>query len=227
MFGRYIRIIRTSLVLAAACVAPLSAAQVSWVDWVKGTVGSSGNAQGTIRVGDTAVDVAYSGEIAFLQTSGGCNYWNPSAPYIGSEVDNAPPPVDIIALSQTTTKSLSFSRPVSGLCFALMSLNANAYTFDHDFRIVSTGNGYWGDGTLTREVVGDGTYRLVGADEPHGVIIFDGPISSLTWVSRKNEYWNGFTVGAFAVVPEPCSMVSLGLGLMGLVTLRPRPKKPA
>jgi len=124
-------------------VLPVNAAPVYWTDWISGTSGTSGSAYGVINIPGNTVDVDYSGEIAFLQTSSTShNYWTYPETYTSAMVDNAPPAGDIIALSRTTSKTLSFSRPVEDLFLAFMSLNGNGYRFDHDFEIVSTGRGY-------------------------------------------------------------------------------------
>src|SRR5262245_13104936 len=156
------------MVLLAVCsLLPLSAAPVIWVDWISGTAGDSGSAFGQMTIGSTVVDVNYSGQIAFLQTSGGTNYYIPSVPYVSALVDNPPPNSDIIALSKASTKTLTFSQPVDNLFFAIVSLNGNGYGFNEDFEIVSTGCGYWGCGGLKKEVSG-GTYQANSTGgEPH------------------------------------------------------------
>ncbi|MBI2843943.1 MAG: PEP-CTERM sorting domain-containing protein [Armatimonadetes bacterium] len=215
--------IRTSgillaLVLGIGGMLPVYAAPVYWVNWISGTAGPTGSASGVLDIGGTTIDVSYSGEIAFIQTASGTNYWNPSTPYISAMVDNAPPAPDIIALSRTTSKTLTFSEPVTDLFFAFMSINGNGYRFDHDFEIVSTGRGYWGTGTVVRQDLGGGIYELSATSgEPHGVIRFPGAVSSLTWTSRINEHWNGFTVGTYGLVPEPGAFSVLGAGLLGLL----------
>jgi len=168
--GRRIEMTYKLIPIAIATALSISAAPVVWVDWTSGTAGTSGSATGTLTVGMTTVNVAYSGEIAFLQTSGGTNYWNPGAPYISALVDNAPPASDIIALSQKGSKTLTFSQPVDNLFFAIVSLNGNGYEFDADFDIVSTGCGYWGCGGLQKVAVPGGFQANSTGGEPHGVI---------------------------------------------------------
>jgi hypothetical protein len=206
-----------------------AAAQVVWTDWTAGTTGTNGSAVGTLTIGSEVVGVTYTGEIAFIQTAGGTNYWNPSAPYVSATVPNAPPASDIIALSQATAKTITFSRPISGLLFALVSLNGNGYRFNQDFQVLSFGTGFYGSGTLTRTEVGGGVYQTSGTGEPHGVIEFTGTFSSLSWTSLTDEYWNGFTVGVrnlapSADVPEPSSiaMLAAGAGAFGLLRARRR-----
>lgn len=210
-------------ICALCALMPLSAAPVTWVDWTSGTTGNNATAAGMFSVAGTTVDVSYSGQIAFIQTSGGINYWNPSTPYISALVDNAPSTTDIIANSTASVKTLTFSQPVDNLFFAVVSLNGNGYRFSQDFDIVSTGCGYWGCGGLTK-VVSGGTYDLDSTGgEPHGVIRFVGAVSSITWTSLTDEYWNGFTVGTYGLaptapssVPEPSSMALAGVALLGM-----------
>ncbi|MBE2241827.1 MAG: PEP-CTERM sorting domain-containing protein [Burkholderiaceae bacterium] len=217
-----------TLIAAAALAAlsvPAAAAPVVWIDWTSGTPGANGSASGVVDLGAPGPDasdisVEYAGEIAFIQTSGGTNYWtgNPS-PYVSPEVDNAPGTPDIIALSSATSKTLTFSAPVDNLFFAVVSLNGNGYAFNEDFDILSYGCGYWGCGTLTKEIVGS-EYRLIGSGEPHGVIRFNRAVTSITWTSLTNEYWNGFTVGTYGAappIPEPSTLALASLGLLGII----------
>jgi hypothetical protein len=213
--------------LSVAAALPVSAAPVLWVDWQSGVAGPSGSAQGQLSIGTSTVNVSYAGEIAFIQTAGGTNYWNPPAPYISALVDNAPPASDIIALSTATSKTLTFSQPIDNLFFAVVSLNGNGYRFNEDFEIVSTGAGFWGNGTLTKSTTTPGIFDLIGSGEPHGVIRFTGAVSSITWTSLTNEFWNGFTVGTYGLarppvsgVPEPSTVLLLGTGLLSLAAWR-------
>jgi hypothetical protein len=202
------------LLLGAASLMAASAAHaantVAWVNWSSGVGGPDGSAAGTIDLGAPGPDaadigVSYSGEVAFIQTNNsGTNYWtgNPS-PYTSAAVANAPLTVDIIALSLATTKTLTFTAPVDNLFFAVVSLNGNGYRFNEDFSIESFNCGYWGCGSLSKQDNGDGTFSLIGSGEPHGVIRFNRAVSSITWTSLTNEYWNGFTVGTYGAAPVP------------------------
>ncbi len=214
---------KTILLLAAASTMAV-AAPVTWVDWTSGTTGAAGSAAGVLTLGAETVNVSYSGEVAFIITGAGTNYFNPTAPYISALVDNAPPASDIIALSVTGSKTLTFSRPIDNLFFAIVSLNGNGYRFDGDFEIVS-GNGiggYWGSGTLTKTNPSPGVYQLNGSGEPHGVIRFTGAVSSITWSSLTNEFWNGFTVGTYGLAaPAPSDIPEPGTWALGLLGLAP------
>jgi hypothetical protein len=189
------------------CSTAAHAGVVTWVDW---TSTSTTEVFGTLTVDGAVIDVTYTGERSFAQTSGGTNYWNPSSPYISATVDNAPPASDIIALRLATAKTLAFSEPVTNPLFAVVSLNGNGYRFDRDFQILSFGAGYWGNGTLTKTITthpdGSVTYDLIGSGEPHGVIQFLGTFSTVNWTSLSNENWNGFSIAvenlASAVPPE-------------------------
>jgi hypothetical protein len=116
---------------------------------------------------------------------------------------------------------------VTDLYFAYISLNGNGFVFNRDFEIVSQGQGYWGNGTAVKQLLGPGQYALTGTSgEPHGVIHFLGSYDSITWSSNANEDWYGFTVGAgartAALTPEPSSLVMGGLGLLTAALLRRR-----
>ncbi|MDG3004937.1 PEP-CTERM sorting domain-containing protein [Paludisphaera mucosa] len=208
------------LALMLAATPAARSAPVIWTDWRSGTEGTNGTASGVLMIDGEAIDVTYTGEIQFLQTGTGTNYFEPSAPYLSATVDNAPPAAEMIALSQASVKTLTFSKAVSNLLFAVVSLNGNGYRFDSDFEILSYGRGYWGDGTLDKTNPSPGVYQLNGTGEPHGVIEFQGAVTTITWTSLTNENWNGFTVGvrglAPSAVPEPSSLALACLGAAGL-----------
>jgi len=179
---------------------------VHWVDWTSAT---AGKVTGTIDLGNgNTIGVTYSGEYAFAQTNGGTNYYTTPAArpgdtslgtgtYTSTAVGNGPTGSDIIALSQATQKTLTFSQPVDNLFFAVVSLNGNGYLLDQDFQVLSYGRGYWGDGYATKLALPDGRYEVVGNGELHGVLGINGTVQSLTWTSATPEYWNGFTVGTY------------------------------
>lgn len=219
------------LVAAIATTTGVQAAPVLWVDWTGGTAGANGSAQGVLTVDGETVDVTYTGQIQFLQTGapGETNYFLPSAPYVSATVDNAPGTSDIIALSTATTHTLTFSKAVKDLLFAVVSLNGNGYRFDSDFEILSMGQGYWGNGTLTKDTSTPGDYLLNGSGEPHGVIEFTANVTSITWTSLTNENWNGFTIGVRGLataVPEPSSLAMAGVAAAAVAgaTIRRRSK---
>lgn len=181
--------------LSALFPGVVHAQTITWTDWTSGTAGTNGVAAGTLTSGGQTANVSYAGEIAFIQTGAGINFWNPSAPYLSATVLNAPPANDIIALQATGRKTLTFASPVRNPIMAVVSLNGNGYAFDGDFQILNFAAGYWGNGTLTRSTPSPGVFQLNGTGEPHGIIEFQGVYTSISWTSLTNENWNGFTIG--------------------------------
>lgn len=168
----------------------------AWVNWKSATLGDPGSAAGELLPASGSVGVAYAGDLTLAQTSGGYDYWVPDAPYLSSVVSNAPATKDILALTggSASPNQLTFSPAVDCLAVAIVSLGTSStpvdYVFDAPFQVLSFGEGYFGDGTL--EDVGANTLR---GREGHGVVLFQGPISELTWTATVWENWHAFTVG--------------------------------
>lgn len=212
--------------LMATCLESAHASTISWTDWTSTSLASSG-VLGTLIVDGSPVDVTFSGPYSFAQTSGGTNYWNPSAPYISAAVDNAPPASDIIALSTGGSKTITFSEMIQDPILALVSWNGNTVDFGVPIEILSYGDGYWGNGTPILNAGGTGFY---GSGEVHGAIRFTGSYSSITFTDTY-EGWHGFTVGVTGLsgsepgpVPEPGTMLLMGTGLVGLIGVRRKMK---
>ncbi len=212
--------------------APALAVEVVWADWQSVT----GNTVSGTLATETPIDINYTNTAGFqfVQTgsstdSNWTNYWtepNPaSRPYTGGVVENAPLARELIALTNPGTSTITFSAPITGLYFAIISWNGNDATFDRPFEIISQGQGYWGTGTITPETTDDG-YVFKSTGEPHAIIYFPGTFSSLTFKDTRVENWHGITVGVerlatdeeiAGMVPEPASwaMMIAGFGLAG------------
>jgi hypothetical protein len=145
---------------------------------------------------------------------------------MSAQVDNAPPPCDILALEGGVNQTylVTLSEPIKDPIMAILSLGQpgvfTTYDFDSPFDIVSQGTGYWG-GTSSSlaELPGD----ILQGNEGHGTIQFIGTFDTFSWVVPTPEFWHGFTFGIRtteriepdppATVPEPASFLLLAAGL--------------
>ncbi len=223
------------LFLATISVASTaSASPYYYVDWLQADV-SGGTASGTITLPDASVvtvgfqaitGAGGQGNLASpTQTGCGTNYWNPAAPYMSAQVDNAPPSCDIISLQGGVNQTyfVTLSEAIKDPIMAIVSLGRGGsdttYDFDSPFTIVSQGVGFWGGGpSALEQLPGD----ILEGNEGHGTIQFIGTFNTFSWVVPTPEYWHGFTFGIRtteriepgpAAVPEPASLLLLAGGL--------------
>lgn len=216
-----------------------SADTFQYVDWTVANP-AAGTASGTITLPDTStVGVTFEvlnfngspGSYFFAQTAGGTNYWNPSAPYISLEVENAPPTPDILALVGGTdqTYKVTLSEPIKDPIMAIVSLGQPGvmvdYDFDAPFSIVSQGMGFWGGGpTSLTQQPGD----VLRGFEGHGTIRFNGTFSTFSWTVPFGESWHGFTYGIRTTeaieptIPEPSTLLLFALSAFATLAIRRR-----
>ena len=202
MIRKLLCILALGLVLAH----PAFGALVAWTDWTSSS-GSpdtpTNTATGIISFGGANITVDYSENWTFVQTGSGENYWTEGspAPYTGNAIiDNAPTPSELVAFAFPATHTLTFSQPIVNPILAIVSLGNGSgdnvsYDFDSSFTVLSEGQGYWGDGDYTL------SGNKITGSEFHGVLQFQGTLSSISWTSSPYEFWHGITVGA--VVPIP------------------------
>lgn len=231
-------------IFGACCVltsASVSAVPYHYVDW-QVVAPSLGTASGvitlpdlsTVTVGFQAVNPDGSpGSFKFGQTGCGTDYWNPSAPYISAQVDNAPPNCELLALigGQNQTYNVTLSQPIKDPIMAIVSLGqpevTTTYDFNTPFDIVSQGVGFWGgSATALQELPGD----ILQGSEGHGTIQFIGTFPTFSWTVPTPEDWHGFTFGIRTTlalepdppsgVPAPGSLALVGIGLAGLALRR-------
>ena len=107
-------------------------------------------------------------------------------------------------VNQIQQFELSLDKPVKDLFFTYLSINSNELKFNRDFIFIKNSTGRWGTGTVQRVVNGDGTYSLkTTSGDPHGIIMFSGPIQSLNWSVLVAETASIFNIG----ISEVCSPV--------------------
>ena len=214
------KLLTRSLVAAASCMAMGSvlAVPVAWTDWTNISGNSASGVMGGVNVTVTGAG-ALNG---VSQTGCGTNYWTQPNPldlaYTGGTVDNGPTACEQVGLNSANSVTVTFSSSVSTLYMALLSVGqpgvAVTYDFNQGFSIDSEGAGYWGN-DVTNGIISDG--GVLTMREFHGVLLFDSPVSSVSFTTAPGENWHAFTFGSGPTsFPEPATLTLLGFGLVGL-----------
>jgi len=204
-------------ILLAAAVVPAMADTFTYVNWTSST---SSTVSGTVG----SVTVSYSGELSFAQTGSTSSPWGgytPASTWESSLVSNAPSTDQIVAITGAVgiTDTVTFSSPVSNLVMDIVSLGqpgvGTQYFFNTPFTILNIGPSNEYGGSATSLVKSGNT--LTGT-EGDGILLFTGPVTSISWTADNPEYWNGFTFGvdtaASTGTPEPSAWIAVATGLL-------------
>jgi hypothetical protein len=190
--------------LAAMLCTNASALDVAWGEWV--------NAEGLYGAyldgwGGTLTAI-HGGAAAGLMSCGGGDRWA-----VGSY--NGPankPQCKGPVMYASGANSITFSSTVENPHLALMGWNDSSVQFDAPFEVVSTGSGFYGEGTLD---INDASTGFVGTGEVHAILRFDGPIDAISWTDTNTGH-RAYTVGLAQTpaVPEPGSWALMAAGLV-------------
>lgn len=179
------------------------------------------------------ITVTYSStDLQFVQTGTTASPWNgysPASTFQSALVNNAPPNAQIVGIDGTSaTHTVTFSQAVTNIVMDIVSLGQPAlgtqYIFNSPFTILTIGpSTEFGGGT--NSLVASAGNTLTG-HEGDGILVFPGPLTTLSWTGANPEFWNGFTFGIDAntnsttATPAPSSLLLImtGLAAMGLVS---------
>jgi hypothetical protein len=221
------------LVAGLLSLAAVRAEAQTWVDWTRVTPGGPGSATGNLPLGTGNVGVRYIGEVGGLSApTTGSSAGTPFDPalfpeaFTSATAPNGPSNNGWVQLlGPSTGNVLTFDSPINTLFFAIISMGQQnvpiTYVFDRAFTILSQGPGHWGGCNTCLTQAGN----TVTGVEGNGVLMFDAPISSLSFDVLGHEDYHGFTIGTVTTTPEPASLALLGTGLVGVFGVARRRKK--
>ena len=201
---------------------PASAATM-WTNWTTAVNGNPGSASGVLD----GVNVSYSGQVIASVLNGTSNIWAPNTSFTGGTVTTSPSIVgDDIRLNGigfTGPNTITFSSAIDNPVFAIWSLGAPGtpatFTFNATPTLEAGGpNSLFGGSSIS--VSGN----VVSGNEGNGVVQFTGTFTSISWTNTPENFY-AFTVGLNGPsgppgIPQPSSIVLVGIGLAGLVLWR-------
>jgi len=223
------------LAAALACTSVARAATFDYSNWTSATVGLPGSASGVIHLPGHDVTVTYTGEVNFAQLNNiGTKYFTPTTTWTSATVSNAPITADMVALGNNGTgyagiNHIVFSEPVTNPILAIVSLGGPGsgstgnlqWSFDQPYVLLSQGpSTAWGGSDTSMTQISN---TILQGHEGDGTIQFVGTFSSINFTQVPgffNEFWHSFTVGLPDAVPEPSTVVFLGVGAAGLLSRR-------
>lgn len=218
-----------------------SAVPYYYTDWTSWNPGG-GTAAGIITPSSgPAVTVnfdaiaASGGNGTFLGVTGS-GLWSPDSTYQSAQVDNAPG-FEGIQLYGTAnmTYRVTLSEAIKDPIMAIATLGSGGdsatYVFDSPFTILSQGPSCCWGGTDHSLVQQPG--NVLEGWEGSGIIQFIGTYNTFSWTVPNPEYWHGFTFGIRTTerleptppppsngIPEPTSLLLMGIGFAGLGAMR-------